>query len=425
MANIPKDVIFIWAGNHADIPAGWERVTALDGKYPKGSADGVNPNGTGGSATHQHTGTTHSHTDSHTHTISFAASNTLYNTGSTAANNIDSHTHPDLTSGAVVGGGLSEVACTYSAVSNDPPYYSVIFIKPTAPKPSLPNLGVYLYDGSDTKSGHYVCDGSNSTPNLVNKYLKGAATNADAGATGGSTTNIHDLTHTHTVASHTHASATSGAAIGTRRLDGNSGDWGYAVYTHTHTVTISGATTNTISGTPQLTTTETVEPAYRKLLTVQNRTGHGDIRLGMIGMWLGTLSSIPANYVLCDGANGTQDMRGKHLKSTATTGEIGSTGGSNTHTHASQNHTHTSSGTHTHNAPTSIAHEAAEYRNSDKSRGTTTQSVHNLTISQSTSVYSNAATSASSSNNEPEYRTVAFIKLKSLSAGGAFLLNML
>ena len=35
------------------------------------------------------------------------------------------------------------------------------------------------------------------------------------------------------------------------------------------------------------------------------------------------------------------------------------------------------------------------------------------------------STSADEQNNEPEYRTVAFIKLNSLTFGGAFLLNML
>jgi len=409
MSNIPNGVIFIWTGTHTSIPAGWERVTALDGKYPKGAASGVDPNVTGGSSTHQHTGTTHSHTDSHTHTISFGTCNVIYNTGSTAANCIDAHTHPDLTSGAVVGGGLSEVACTYSAVSNDPPYYEVIFITPISGQSGIPDKAVYLYDKTDSKSGHYVCDGNNSTPNLANKYLKGAATGANAGSTGGSTTNIHTLTHTHIVNSHTHVAATSQVGSGTRRLDGSSGDFGYAVWNHTHTITISGDTTSTLTGTQSLTTTETVEPAYTKLLTVQNRTGHGDARIGMIGMWLGTLTSIPSNYELT-----STNMKGRHLKLTATSSEIGSTGGSNTHTHASQNHTHTASGTHTHNAPTSINHEAAEYRNDDSAKGTTKQSVHSLTISSSTSVYSNAATSASSSNNEPEYRTVAFIKLKSL-----------
>ena len=422
MANIPTGVIYIWTGNNADIPTGWERVTALDGKYPKGAANGVDPNVTGGSATHQHTGTTHSHADSHTHNLTISTViGSSDSTGTDTQQATVTHNHGgSVTTTAINGGGLSNISCTYSAISNDPPYYTVIFITPTNGASKLPNLGVYLYDGSDSKDGHYLCDGNNSTPNLANKYLKGAANDANAGATGGSTTNVHDLTHTHTVASHYHT-ATTAAAILQGEAEAGATGWAGA---HTHVIT-TNETTSSISGTPQLTTTETVEPAYKKLLTVQNRTGHSDIRLGMIGMWLGTLSSIPANYYLCDGNNGTQDMRGKHLKSTATTGEVGNTGGSNTHTHSSQNHTHTATGTHTHSVP-NLTHP----NNSNETSGTSqtpvsTSSYHTVTCGNSTSVYANAATAADEQNNEPEYRTVAFIKLKSLSARGAFLLNML
>lgn len=422
--NFPKGVIYIWAGTNANIPAGWERVTALDGKYPKGAADGVDPNVTGGSATHSHTSSSHTHTiAAHTHTITIAAcqSNSKSDkSGSVMAR--DAHTHAPFNSGAVSNANISSEAATYSAISNDPPYYSVIFIRPTAPKPSLPNLGVYLYDGSDSKSGHYVCDGNNSTPNLANKYLKGAATDADAGATGGSTTNIHNLTHTHTV-SHAHAAATSPSSGGIGAAT-SGGGW---IYTHTHDIALDASTTAP-SNTPSLTTTETVEPAYKKLLTVQNRTGHGDIRLGMIGMWLGTLSSIPANYALCDGNNGTQDMRGKHLKSTATTGEVGNTGGSNTHTHAAQAHEHSVSHTHTANPP------APGHTNTNSNRtgestydcGQDYTKIHpSVAVSSDNYSLASTNTTANSSSNEPEYRTVAFIKLKSLSGGGAFLLNMI
>lgn len=422
--NFPAGVIYIWPSTHASIPSGWERVTALDGKYPKGTADATDPNTTGGSATHQHTGTTHSHADDHTHTVTVGNATTNYNVdsdnGTGGGGRGHSHT---ATCGAISGGGLSSVACTYAAYSNDPPFYSVIFIKPTAGTSHFPQNGVYLYDGTDSKIGHYLCDGSNSTPNLVDKYLKGAGTGADAGTTGGSVTNIHDLTHTHTVASHDHADTTTGAP--SSQTKNTSGDTDIVAGNHTHTIN-PDATTSTISGTPSLTTAETVEPAYKKLLTVQNQNiGATSFRLGMIGMWLGTLANIPENYVLCDGTNGTQDLRGKHLKSTATTTAIGGTGGSNTHTHASQNHTHTASGTHTH-THSNLTHSGSTNDTGGSVRnGCNYQETHTVTFSAASSVYANAATTGDEQNNEPEYRTVAFIKLKSLSGGGAFLLNMI
>jgi len=638
MANIPKDVIFIWPGNHADIPTGWERVTALDGKYPKGAADGVNPNVTGGSSTHQHTGTTHSHTDSHTHTITIDACSKVYgnvDTGGGSSYSQQYHTH-SASCGAVSDGSLSSVSCTYASVSNDPPYYSVIFITPTSGVNSLPNEAIYLYEDTDSRTGHYVCDGNsispilgtystglkgywkfesgatttdssgnnhhlvpataaseflngkyggalsfkplpqyytianhddfnpttlsisfwintisttyngmiftkyggnykgwfvrvapngkvyftignggttnkdtvstktvndgrwhhvacvfngtdlriyidgqldceplasgalvsdtainvhlgraswyddnysqgiiddlafwsnrsltandieeiyldglNAIPNLKSIYLKGAAANANAGGTGGSTTNVHTLTHTHTVASHGHVSTTSSTPSATGGGTGSDGQKCSSA-SHTHTINVNSATSSISSTAPSLTTTETVEPAYTKLLAVQNRTGHGDARVGMIGMWLGTLASIPSNYELT-----STNMKGRHLKLTATASEIGNTGGSNTHTHASQSHTHTASETHTHTHP-NLTHTTAGEDNSSKGFNPNKKDEsHTVTVSSSTSVYSDAATSADEQSNEPEYRTVAFIKLKSLSGGGAFLLNMI
>lgn len=422
--NFPKGAIYIWAGTNATIPAGWERVTALDGLYPKGTADATDPNDTGGAATHEHTGTTHTHADTHTHSVTVNATSTVYSsaTGTGTGAAARGHTHT-ATTGAVSGGGLSSVACTYAAYSNDPPYYTVIFVTPAVGASMLPNESVYLYDGSDSKSGHYLCDGDNSTPNLVDKYLKGAGTGANAGGTGGATTNVHDLTHTHTVASHDHANATSTGPSTQGASEATDNDT--ASGTHTHTIDVAAATATISATAPQLTTTETVEPAYKKLLTVQNRTGHGDVRLGMIGMWLGTLASIPANYVLCDGTNDTQDMRGKYHKSTATAGAAGDIGGSNTHTHASQNHTHTGVA-HNH------THAALSHTGSTNDTGGTgviacqdAETHQTVTVNNSTSTYSNASTSASSSSNEPSYRTVAFIKLDKIGTAAAMLMNFL
>ena len=55
---------------------------------------------------------------------------------------------------------------------------------------------------------------------------------------------------------------------------------------------------------------------------------------GAILMWHGLLSAIPAGWVLCDGANGTPDLRDKFVKGTSAGQNPGNTGGNLTHTHA-------------------------------------------------------------------------------------------
>lgn len=42
-------------------------------------------------------------------------------------------------------------------------------------------------------------------------------------------------------------------------------------------------------------------------------TGAGAIPIGMIAMWSGTIANIPAYWYLCDGSNGTPDLRNRFI----------------------------------------------------------------------------------------------------------------
>jgi hypothetical protein len=52
--------------------------------------------------------------------------------------------------------------------------------------------------------------------------------------------------------------------------------------------------------------------------------------VGIISMWSGSAASIPAGYLLCNGANGTPNLVNKFIKGSTV---AGTTGGSSTHTH--------------------------------------------------------------------------------------------
>ena len=60
----------------------------------------------------------------------------------------------------------------------------------------------------------------------------------------------------------------------------------------------------------------------------------GTIPAGLIALWHGLIANIPSGWVLCDGANGTPDLRSKFVKGAAAATEAGDTGGAATHTHA-------------------------------------------------------------------------------------------
>jgi len=55
--------------------------------------------------------------------------------------------------------------------------------------------------------------------------------------------------------------------------------------------------------------------------------------VGSIIMWSGTLNLIPEDWQLCDGTNGTPDLRGRFVMGVSSGENPGATGGATTHTH--------------------------------------------------------------------------------------------
>ncbi|HOK95543.1 MAG TPA: hypothetical protein PK052_04960 [Anaerohalosphaeraceae bacterium] len=56
-----------------------------------------------------------------------------------------------------------------------------------------------------------------------------------------------------------------------------------------------------------------------------------EIHSGMIIMWSGLLSNVPAGWSVCDGTNGTPNLRQKFIR--GANAEMGAQGGSASHTH--------------------------------------------------------------------------------------------
>jgi hypothetical protein len=74
------------------------------------------------------------------------------------------------------------------------------------------------------------------------------------------------------------------------------------------------------------------------------------IPTGAILLWSGSIGSIPAGYVLCNGNNGTPDLRDRFIVGAGSTYAVNATGGStdaivvsHTHTINDSGHTHTTS----------------------------------------------------------------------------------
>lgn len=414
---IVNGIIFLWSGTHASIPSGWSRVTSMDDRYPKGTAASVNPNVTGGATVHSHVGTSHSHTmTDHQHIMHTGAGfNANLETDAGGDGRVYNHYHDDAWSGLVDWYSVGTASTTYGNCSNDPVFYSMIYITPTTHTYKIPAGAICLSD-TQTPTGFNVCDGNNGTPNLHNKFVKGAGAGANAGTTGGSTTNTHALSHVHTTG-HTHAAAAVGAEQGGTNNSKQSVT-AAVVIGQGHSVALPNTAPNTTDNV-SLVTTETVEPAYKKLLAHQAPSEIAP-QYYMIAMWLGKLTEIPRGWILCDGSGNTIDMRDKHLKLTSNSGEVGNTGGSNTHTHASQSHTHTVSHAHS----TTIYHSVnAGHNGSGNNWITHGSTAHTVWTDASNFTLNAQNTSAASSSNEPQFRTAAFIKLVSISNPGIILMK--
>ena len=111
----------------------------------------------------------------------------------------------------------------------------------------------------------------------------------------------------------------------------------------------------------------TATPATNNRTTALATTAfvHNVMPTGMIIMWGGLVSAIPAGWALCDGTNGTPDLRGQFIIGAGGAYNTGDAGGNSTlnlttamlpaHTHSfSATANTTSAGAHTHSASTTI-----------------------------------------------------------------------
>jgi len=124
--------------------------------------------------------------------------------------------------------------------------------------------------------------------------------------------------------------------------------------------------------------------------------GGGGVPVGFIGMYSGLLADIPADWLICDGTNGTPDLTDKFVMGTITEGDIGVTGGSNDAMVVSHNHTASASSTFTGNALSNHSHTYSEPNNTG-SASTTTGANHGLTVHTGTATSSVSAGTPSGS----------------------------
>lgn len=412
---IPSGIIVMWPGTAASLPEGWDRVTALDSRYVKGVPNALtNPGTNGGAANHTHTVPTHVHSTSHSHTHTGATSAGVgsVNSADGAAGTLaiaTTHTHARGNTDTVVADSATATP-SISTVVNDVERLEVIFAASDGRPLGVPSTALAL-------SPDIALSGWTDYANGTNRLLKGAA-GSSGGAQGASTLD----NHVHAIGAHTHAAAAAhthtatATAISSDRSLFAGAQAALWTASHSHPITVSSIAPSALDSGGAADSgagPASMLPPYRNLRLRQNTSGGISLPVGLICMWRGSIGSVPDNWQLCDGTNGTPDMFGRYPR--GATASIGTTGGTLTgHSHTSPSHTHTTTG-HTHASETIGSAAAATTNVSATNTLAVSTGVHTHTGTAPNAATPTVAGSTSgtlaTTTQEPLNQEVAFIQL--------------
>ncbi len=419
--SIPDDLILAWPGTAASIPSGWSRVTALDGRFPRGATGTGAPTATGGSTSHLHTTPGHNHLISaHSHSLggnsgssSSSVTSARYNgAGQAQANQPHSHALP-LNTVSHPGGYSGITAPGTDTETNTPPTYEVIWIQSDGARTEYP-IGVLGW-ATEAVSG-WTDDATSS-----GRFLKGAAAAGNGGSTSGFTGHSHSVeSHSHLGFSHSHSIAGTGLSNPLSSVEA-----GYGSSTprylprHTHPITVSSASTGNMNNNSGGTTSiGESEPLNRRLRVLRN-TG-GGIQTRIIGLYLGTVASLDPLLTLCNGSNGTPDMRGWFARDKGSD-SVNSTGGAATHTHTVGPHVHSFDG-HRHDTTigtsTTGSYERATFGDLGDNPSTSHTHSSGFTDYEDPGAQTVSITGANSADHTPPYREAHFVRLDGTISGG-------
>ena len=129
------------------------------------------------------------------------------------------------------------------------------------------------------------------------------------------------------------------------------------------------------------------------------------IPVGGILLWSGSIGSIPAGYALCNGANGTPDLRDRFVVGAGNTYAVNATGGSTDAVLVSHTHTITDPG-HVHTAP--VYGQALGLAGGGLVWGVVEQNI-GTTVTATTGITANTAGVSATNANLPPYYALCYI----------------
>jgi microcystin-dependent protein len=199
--------------------------------------------------------------------------------------------------------------------------------------PGVPSGAILAWSGSiaTIPAGFVICDGTNSTPDLRDRFIVGAGTTYAVDATGGANTVTLATTE---IPGHTHTGTTASDGAHTHNVSGNTSNTG----AHTHNV--SGNTSNTGAHTHTGSTSNT--GAHSHNVGLFTRSVRDDSPQRTVYSPTGTTANVATSNTGAHSHNFTTDSNGAHSHTLSGTAD---SAGAHSHTISG---TTDSAGAHTH-----------------------------------------------------------------------------
>lgn len=376
-----QEPIVMWTGTLDDIPAGWQLCDGSNGtpdltdRFVVGMYDDLELGETGGAHEVQ---LSFYHLPSHHHSLTTYAGgkhmhryydNWYYREWKYAPyynlylyptfHNLEFNDYLTDAAGSHFHSGTTHDTGSHSPFDNRPAYYRVAFITRTRsfapilnPRAKSDNSTCLVTKGSIVMwsslsalipEGWSLCDGSNGTPDLRDRFVLGVNEGEDPGEIAGA--NYIQLTAT-SLPAHNHTFQTDAGGVHTHEhsdlasyYEGEDIDYGGLLYygaIGVHDVvtvpdqTEPGGTHNHTGYTAMAGEGEFVDnrPVYHRLPYImmtsdKESRSNAPIPPGAITLWYGESTTVPYGWQLCDGANGTPDLRDRFIMGGDFPGETG------------------------------------------------------------------------------------------------------
>lgn len=182
---------------------------------------------------------------------------------------------------------------------------------------------IWWPDPDNIPTGWHICDGTDGTIDLRDKFILAAGTKHTVGQTGGS----EEVTLTEQqIPQHSHSfyKDTSGGSWTAKVNEGTQGNLTIV----TRYASNGKGTTFAVGGSAS----HTNMPPYYTLCAIQkigpDETDGDGIPAGVIVIWSGSEENIPSGWALCDGENGRPNLRDRFILGSGAKHTVGETGGS-------------------------------------------------------------------------------------------------